>query len=762
MKATNTPAPLMPASKLFFFQLGPVHEFISQARSTRDLWSGSYLVSWMTGRVILELERFTTAQGLGQADLVFPQLKGECSPMMRWIEGTRNPSNAKAATLPTVPNRFLALVPPAFNSSCAEAVINAVFSYSCETSPPDQRRLSEWESICEACREWFAQQTPRLFEPRSGLPDLPALWHRQLKTFWHPTWLLWPSANDGDLSESQQRELFNGTPTGRRWRTVNPGREPDFWMVRYHLALHRFEGRRQTHNFDAWLGVSGLSKDGLSGKEEAVANGEWLAQIDTGKSGKRSPLSHLFRKQDPLGAPNLIKRVWHKAYLEKGPQHGGMGLSKEVVESKRGSYFDMPSVPGVAAFPWARTVWARHQGAPFDANSAFDRFWQAIEGIDDFLCLELPKRMEWKRESASDWLGRVDWQVFREEFWAEQINLARDERDPEWERNAQQGLDAVRHFLHEDKCGAPGRYYAVLAGDGDSMGRWLSGERPNGTLSDLTRDFHQRMTQGIAEFSAVNSRLSQIVEDIGKKGLDQEYPFQGKIIYAGGEDVLAILPADQAIKCALALREAYQKAMPHPGKDARFTYSVGIAIGHIKEPLQDMIEAARDAEDRAKSKLGRNALAVTLFKRSGETIEWGCPFSHGPDNPSAALQLLEFIQTDHRFRSKLDDPAYQPPISGKFPYRLVELLAPYQTYEASESSCDLSKPNPLTSELREIAECEVKWAIQQQCDKLPKADQGKLLGLCTACLRELEARQAPLCDFYHLFAAEAFIARQGE
>jgi hypothetical protein len=58
----------MPASKLFFFQLGPVHEFISQARSTRDLWSGSYQVSWMAGRVILELERITTAQRLGQAD----------------------------------------------------------------------------------------------------------------------------------------------------------------------------------------------------------------------------------------------------------------------------------------------------------------------------------------------------------------------------------------------------------------------------------------------------------------------------------------------------------------------------------------------------------------------------------------------------------------------------------------------------------------------------------------------------------------------
>jgi hypothetical protein len=202
--------------------------------------------------------------------------------------------------------------------------------------------------------------------------------------------------------------------------------------------------------------------------------------------------------------------------------------------------------------------------------------------------------------------------------------------------------------------------------------------------------------------------------------------------------------------------------MPHPGKDARFTYSVGIAIGHIKEPLQDMVEAARAAEDRAKNNLGRNALAVTLFKRSGETIEWGCPFSHGENNPSAALQLLDFIQSDHRFRSKLDAPSEQPPISGRFPYRLIELLAPYQTFEAGNGLGDHSRPEALTANLREIAECEVRWAIQQQCDKLPRAEQQRLLGLCIACLKELEERGAPLCDFYHLFAVEAFIARQGE
>ena len=34
-------------TQFFLFQVGPVQEFIAQARSTRDLWSGSYLLSWL-------------------------------------------------------------------------------------------------------------------------------------------------------------------------------------------------------------------------------------------------------------------------------------------------------------------------------------------------------------------------------------------------------------------------------------------------------------------------------------------------------------------------------------------------------------------------------------------------------------------------------------------------------------------------------------------------------------------------------------------
>ena len=34
-------------ASLLKLQIGPVQDFIAQARSTRDLWSGSYLLSWL-------------------------------------------------------------------------------------------------------------------------------------------------------------------------------------------------------------------------------------------------------------------------------------------------------------------------------------------------------------------------------------------------------------------------------------------------------------------------------------------------------------------------------------------------------------------------------------------------------------------------------------------------------------------------------------------------------------------------------------------
>ena len=90
--------------------------------------------------------------------------------------------------------------------------------------------------------------------------------------------------------------------------------------------------------------------------------------------------------------------------------------------------------------------------------------------------------------------------------------------------------------------------------------------------------------------------------------------------------------------------------------------SVGIAIGHFKSSLQDVVREAREAEKRAKRELGRAAVAVTLLKRSGEILKWGTQWESG------GLELYE------RIANALEEKSEN--LSGKFPHRVCELLRP--------------------------------------------------------------------------------------
>jgi hypothetical protein len=99
--------------------------------------------------------------------------------------------------------------------------------------------------------------------------------------------------------------------------------------------------------------------------------------------------------------------------------------------------------------------------------------------------------------------------------------------------------------------------------------------------------------------------------------------------------------------------------VPGPAADV----SVGVAIAHFKSPLQDVVRAAQSAEKRAKKQHGRSAVAITLFKRSGEIIHWGTKWDSG------GLELYRAIA------EALDAGN----LSAKFTYRVVELLEPYRT-----------------------------------------------------------------------------------
>ena len=286
--------------------------------------------------------------------------------------------------------------------------------------------------------------------------------------------------------------------------------------------------------------------------------------------------------------------------------------------------------------------------------------------------------------------------------------------------------------------GDPGKYYAVLALDGDEMGKWISGRKTGGVVDKQT---HHKFSAKLSAFSLSTAR--RIVEE----------DYHGQLVYAGGDDVLAMLPAIEALNCAKSLMAAFRSIQVDKGQ---LTASVGIAFGHIKEPLQDMIAEAKEAEGRAKKERNRggwdrDALAITLYKRSGEMVQWGAKFE------SKAFELLNLFQ--RHYRPPLDNPSANMPISGKFPHRTVEMLAKFGV-EAK-----------ITPKLSEIAEAEMKWIIHQQTH-LGTGDESKasletlrisLLDRCRDYLAELcgdDGDGRPLAEFYQLFAMEAFIARQ--
>jgi len=829
----DTSGVLRPA--FLIFQLGPVQEFIAQGRSTRDLWSGSYLLSWMMAHAMKAL-----ADEYGPDCIIFPSLKGQ--PLYDWLEqeklkqafhtseaGDRSKHfwethkldrNQDLALTPNLPNRFLAVVPESAAAFVREK-LEAVFG----TDNPD----SEWSRLCRACWEFLPakEELPR---------NAQSLWQHQVRSFWQLSWQLWPWQE-----VKPSLNLFATIPLGRK-SLLHDGRKvalaiPDnhkdsrcyagdpkeiqspgwAWSAHYQLLAHRLDARRQTRDFKAWQssGTPG-HKDHLSGKEEAIATTAWL-----GAARKSGPAGHLFRHDDELGAINLIKRVWHKAYLEKH-------------RSFRSEQFKFLSVLGIAAAPWTEKVLGAMK-ANSDSYQAFLEFRAAVEIAQGILDFDLSTV-----ESESDWLRRVDASVFQESFWN---NLKLDSSEEERLRDGAKA--ALAHLIRKADGGSPGKYFAVLALDGDQIGKWLSGEKTPAVGKVITEAAAQYF-RGHVQAEGIN------VDEWLKSGrpLSPSYHLQfsealanfglycaariveahhGQLIYSGGDDVLAMLPAEEAIACAQGLRLAFQGRSEelarhaagryahlfHPGASAGFihlkdgdwhqgcrrpsepswpllvpgpeaTVSVGISIGHIKEPLQDMVREAQAAERRAKApaerevrddqqktktwKLNhgwdRDALAVTLFKHSGETVQWGAKF----DSP--AFPLLELFQ--RHYRTPMDAPEQQMPISGKFPYRVAELLGKFKVTE------------PLTRELRDIALAEFTWTTGKQIRRLgPITSDAELKHLREELRRKAatyldhllnftwdrlttnggkQSVQAarPLTDFIHLFALEAFIARQGE
>lgn len=265
----------------------------------------------------------------------------------------------------------------------------------------------------------------------------------------------------------------------------------------------------------------------------------------------------------------------------------------------------------------------------------------------------------------------------------------------------------LQKIADENKNG--GSYIAVLAMDGDHMGTILSGPNDNEPMSH-----HANVSKTLSKY-ALNHVLKIVRDD-----------HQGHLVYAGGDDVLALLPSDRAIACARSLRQAFKNV----GQDYGFDASCGIAIGHCNSPLQMLVKEARKAEHRAKDKYGRSAVAFTVYKRSGEIIKWGTKWDGG------TLELM----------SEITELTSDDRLSGRFPYALAELLAPY----ALKDTNDAMKP---------VIQTEVRHVLGRQGSGMGSGEREKLAQKIDT---YLDSTSSHLEDFINLFLVETFINRARE
>ena len=155
------------------------------------------------------------------------------------------------------------------------------------------------------------------------------------------------------------------------------------------------------------------------------------------------------------------------------------------------------------------------------------------------------------------------------------------------------------------------RYYGIISFDGDSMGKWLSGEEIDENIS--LRQYHSELSQHIGEFA---KKASEIMDAP-----------KGKIVYAGGEDFLGFVNCEYVFEVMKELRKLFDRIVNQPikkyckNKEKNLTFSAGICISHYKVSLSNSIIMTKEMESKSKNIDGKNAFSMALLKRSGEIKE---------------------------------------------------------------------------------------------------------------------------------------------
>ena len=321
--------------------------------------------------------------------------------------------------------------------------------------------------------------------------------------------------------------------------------------------------RKATRDFQAptWGGTAYKSR--LDGARESVLDRDLVHLTDEALLHRAAGIS----KGEFLCGPGLLKR------------HGRAALHGEG-----GGRIDSSS--HFAARAWLdRIPPERRDGLA----SAVDEYVESIRGA----CGEAASQVlaDLKAYDPDRVTGHLDGHALYRNRLPDFIPRA---QLPGVERALDKLLRKLRAAMPAGAPPEPGGYYALLFADGDHVG-------------EAFRTLHTQ-----AEHAALAAQLQAFAK--AAAGIVSDH--RGGLIYAGGDDLSALVPVDRAFACGRALHAAMECLVTM----RRITISLGIAVAHHLWPLQDALALARDAEKLAKGdhlSTPRDAWAIVLQPRGG-------------------------------------------------------------------------------------------------------------------------------------------------
>ncbi|MBX6751408.1 MAG: type III-B CRISPR-associated protein Cas10/Cmr2 [Micromonosporaceae bacterium] len=312
------------------------------------------------------------------------------------------------------------------------------------------------------------------------------------------------------------------------------------------------------------------------------------------------------RDGEKLCAPAMVKRL----FTRYGPTPIRKALDPE----------QWPSTLYVGAVPWLRQV-AEHAAEPAAAYAG-ELSKAALPGT-------IRRRVPVPRlaEITQDEFFRLDANFYYRHLLADpQACPLKPEAQP-----TRTDLGKLLDKVNEAAGEAAPVYYALLVADGDQLGQ-------------LIRE--------VADPPSVARAMAAFAGQV-KTIVEKHY---GVTVYAGGDDVLAMLPVPGALACAdelaLAFADAFQSQV-----DKAATLSAAVVFAHMRMPVGGVLHLARRLlEDVAKEANGRDSLAVAVAKPGGENCRWVTTWTRHYPQPDGTVRAERAVKQLGTLVDQMRDP----------------------------------------------------------------------------------------------------------